>query len=384
MKLKIHLTPLTLFFGSLISLVASPMVSFQELDKIPAVVEKGPLSYPSDLKREPRAGFANLWITVRENGTVAKVRTLEATHPFFADVAANAALKTIFEAPLHQGQPVSSEFLVGYAIPRNTRLNNDQTYAVKPRQNLDGEFRNAQGRPIPLIQFSAFSETERAGVLFAKNPFFDFPESIKEGPLQYDEAPEVVKFYPPIFPTSRILSGKSNETVQVSWLIAPNGVPFQPVAAPGTDPEYAKAAVAAIRYWRFTPGKLNGEPVMAGLAYPFKFNRFRMVDSALKSTAQRIKNKKLVPVSPSALDNPLDLRVFEDIRFPLVEEKAKGFAEIKAYINEEGQVILPEIVNTNNEDLAWSAATAMAQWRFSPPTVNGKPTHVVFKQRFEN
>lgn len=384
--------PCSTVFLLLGALSAQP-TPFQDLDGIPSILEKGPLSFPSDLKRNANAGYAKIWVTINEDGSTGRMSVVEANHPFFAEEAIETLLQTTFEKPTQGGNPVSTQFLVGFRFPRDPRMQEKTDYDVFLGNEIPERIIYSTGLAVPQVEISAMPNRGEGSSTLPEaaknrlpppNPFFDFPEKVTEGPLQYDEVPRVIKFYPPIYPTSRVLSGKGMEKVQVSWLIAPNGVPFQPTVAPGVDPDYAKATEAAIRYWRFLPGQLNGEPVLTGLASPYEFSRFRMVDSELKSAAKQIRSGKIKPVSPSELDNSLSLLVHETIRYPLTEENASGYAVIKAYINPDGRVILPEIEETNNEDLAWAALTGFSHWRFTKPTHNGEPVHVVIKQRFEN
>ncbi len=387
-------TTLVLTLALLPPTVSARPVPFDELDAFPAIIEKGPLSFPSDLKRNAKAGYAKIWVTVREDGSTGRMSVLEANHPFFAEEAINALLATTFEKPSRDGSTVATQFLVAFRFPKDPAMENKTDYNIFVGEEIPERIIYASGRAIPQVEISATSNRGdkpppslpggAKNRLPPPNPFFDFPEKVTEGPLQFDEVPRVIKFYPPIYPTSRILSGKGMENVQVSWLIAPNGVPFQPTVAPGVDPEYAKVTEAAIRYWRFLPGRLNGEPVLTGLASPYEFSRFRMVDPELKSAAKQIQSGKIKPVTPRELDSPPSLLVHETICYPLTEENSRGTAIIKAYINPDGRVILPEIEETDNEDVAWAALTGLSHWRFSKPTVNGEPAYVLIKQRFKN
>lgn len=60
-------------------------------------------------------------------------------------------------------------------------------------------------------------------------------------------------------------------------------------------------------------------------------------------------------------------------------QREAGIAEVvkmEFYIDRDGSVQLPRAVSHQNEALAWSAATALARWRFDPPLRDGKPATV--------
>lgn len=160
-----------------------------------------------------------------------------------------------------------------------------------------------------------------------------------------------------------------------------NGVPFNISA--DDDSAYGRSLAASIRYWSFVPAQLNEESVTTVVAYSYLFNRFRM-ESELRRTAQRIENGNIPLHAPTDLDQPLRPRVIQDIVYPVEKEKNRGSALIKVVVDPRGRVILPEIVETDNQDLAWSVMAGLSQWRFDPPAIDSQPVHVVFQQPFQN
>jgi hypothetical protein len=371
-------------------------IPFTELDAIPGVKEKGKVTYPPTFKDSvylPRPGYAKIWTRVNQEGVVTRMQVIECSHPFFADHSMEAILATIFEPPLQEGKPVETEFLIGFTF-RDARMEKSTNYDILVGESLENVSVNQNGRALPLMVFDTKSagpvpggradqEYELLDAMPANN-YFDWPASVSEGPLHYDQVPQLIKFYIPCFPASRVLAGKGSEDVIVSWLVAPNGVVFQPFVPEGTDEEFGHAAKAAVRYWNFLPGSLNEVPVMAALATNYEFSRFYRLDTEIKAQAKKIKKGKIQPVDSSDLDEPLNLIIYEPVRYPLIKDNQHGYAIIQGYIDPKGKILLPDILETNNKDIAWSAITAVSRWRFSPPTVNGEPVYVLFRKRFEN
>lgn len=431
-----HQTLRTLFFLSSFFLgfgVLSSrpnIIDYRHLDEAPNVVKKGSLVYPKTFAGFFSDAYVLLWVTIAEDGSVYQVEVLGSVHPNFTESAINALLETTFTPPLFKKERVGTQ------IPLSVRYTSKEAFLkfeqVIPYKVLSGDdFVPEPGKKPPypapgLIEFRTLDRTFNADVLNSAQPpiaegggamavndsqslsingvgvdrndsqgwsifdqrrslskFISLKESVLEGPLPYTKAPEVTLFYFPIFPLEKIVSGKGRENVVVSWIVDPNGFPIDPTADPDADPDYARAAEAAIRYWRFLAGELEGRKTTAGVAYSFPFDRFHL-DRKKKRLARRLYEGTIEFRNPSELDDPLHLRVKQKIVFPRMKDREKGYADIKVHIAPDGRSFFPEIIETNNEAIAWSALTAITQWRFAPPTIDGEPVYVVFQQRFEN
>ncbi len=399
--------PLTagFLFGILLSLLpvrldAAPnVIDYRYLDEVPQVVKKGTLVYPPTVRGFTFEGYVLLWVTLAEDGSVYRIELLGSNHPRYTESAINAVLETEFTPPLFKEERVGTQF------PLSVRFVTEEMLVSFPEvvsfRVLTG---NSQlppdARPLyPAPGLIEFRSMQKFGVIsegvreksddFQLDPhgsadsYFDFKDSVLEGPFPYTTAPKVTRFIEPVFPLSKIFSGRGRQFVTTSWLVDPNGFPMDPTSDPDADPLFARAAEAAIRYWRFIPGELEGKRTTTGLAYPFLFDRFQL-DRKKKNLAHHLFNGNLDLRAPSELDEPLVLRVLQEVAFPRVKEEATGYAEIKIHVEPDGRVFFPEIVETNNEKIAWAALTAVAQWRFNKPTIDRQSVYVVFKQRFEN
>ena len=56
---------------------------------------------------------------------------------------------------------------------------------------------------------------------------------------------------------------------------------------------------------------------------------------------------------------------------------------IEFFLDATGAVQMPCIITTTNTLAAWNAATALARWRFEPPTRSGKPVRAKIQMPFE-
>lgn len=60
-------------------------------------------------------------------------------------------------------------------------------------------------------------------------------------------------------------------TVHILFLVGTDGRVENPIVQKSTDPVFEKAALAAIKQWKFEPGKRNGQPVRFRMRVPITF-----------------------------------------------------------------------------------------------------------------
>jgi TonB family protein len=73
-----------------------------------------------------------------------------------------------------------------------------------------------------------------------------------------------------IYPESAKAAGTEG-TVLVHAVVLRDGSMGNPVAFPSADAELAKAAVEAVKQWKYEPARLNGEPVEVVTAVEVEF-----------------------------------------------------------------------------------------------------------------
>jgi TonB family protein len=67
-----------------------------------------------------------------------------------------------------------------------------------------------------------------------------------------------------------VAAGSSGQ-VLVDFVVEGDGTAGEVSTTETSDPEFAKAAVAAIQQWKFTPGQIGGQPVGTRLQIPVIF-----------------------------------------------------------------------------------------------------------------
>lgn len=84
-----------------------------------------------------------------------------------------------------------------------------------------------------------------------------------------DQEPRVVYQTSPSITAE--LRRKTPATVYVIFVVEQNGRVSDPKAQSSTDPAFEKAAIAAVRQWRFEPGKRAGQAVRFRMRVPITF-----------------------------------------------------------------------------------------------------------------
>lgn len=84
-----------------------------------------------------------------------------------------------------------------------------------------------------------------------------------------DQKPRVIHQPSPV--VSAKLKSKTPATVNVVFVVDQRGRVEQPLVQSATDPGFEASALAAVRQWRFEPGKRNGQPVRFRMRVPITF-----------------------------------------------------------------------------------------------------------------
>jgi protein TonB len=86
-----------------------------------------------------------------------------------------------------------------------------------------------------------------------------------------DQKPRIV--YQPGPRWTPLLRKKAPGTVYILFIVNKKGAVENPMVQKATDPVFAKPALAAVKQWKFEPGKRNGKPVRFRMRVPITFPR---------------------------------------------------------------------------------------------------------------
>jgi protein TonB len=93
----------------------------------------------------------------------------------------------------------------------------------------------------------------------------------RPAPVIADASPTPISSPPPRYP-ARALRRRETGTVRVQVEVGPDGVPTDvTVASPSSSRDLDRAAVDAVRRWRFRPAQRDGQAVAGSVVVPIEF-----------------------------------------------------------------------------------------------------------------
>jgi TonB family protein len=128
---------------------------------------------------------------------------------------------------------------------------------------------NAEERVPVLLKIGQLNETLR---VTAQGSAIPRPVRIRVGGNL--QPAKMLKMTRAVYPEAAKTSGTEG-TVIVQAVVLMDGSVGNPVAFAGADPELAKAAVDAVRQWKYVPAMLNGKPVEVATTVEIDFRLTR-------------------------------------------------------------------------------------------------------------
>jgi TonB family protein len=201
----------------------------------------------------------------------------------------------------------------------------------------------------------------------------------------------IVQTIDPIFPTVLTRQGVTRGEARVAVNTDPNGKLVEWLVVGYTMPEFAAEAVRSIKQWTFVPARQRGEPVGTTFELLFYFEA-RGVIVTTTNTMEAMKRLIMFDNGRYAYQ-PCSLRELDRIPTPLTtvmpaypaeltQKGVRGETTVYFYIDETGVVRMPCVSPKENSALTALAIEALRQWKFEPPTRNGRPVLVRASQVF--
>ena len=198
-------------------------------------------------------------------------------------------------------------------------------------------------------------------------------------------------FKPQLSPVM-LMQGVTEGTVVIAIDLSETGQITDHLVLGSTHPALVDPCVDALKSWKFTPARLNGSPVPVQSELTVNYSAQGVVISRpavldLDQQMQRVFGYKFVSRRRATheLDHAVAPVSVVAPRYAIQAEKdgVKGQVRVHFYIDEKGSVRLPAIEGEAHPYLSSQALAAVREWRFSPPTSNGKPVLVAVRQDFQ-
>ncbi len=384
--------------------MVTPLVwaaSEQEPDELPASEIPLRPMFPRDRKNPSDFGYMTTEIFISEQGNFLGSTQIHGTESAYVEVVMNALPNAKFRAGRRGGASVPTHTRIEAifnpasaapdkpdATPRLLSMNlvrdpnrswEESTRSVPPEEvvwamvSLD-----EKGRPVSLkdappalkeqleenIRTWKFAPARRAGQPIAAEtrvPFIVVP--VKDGGQPgVDEPVCIIERVQPIYPPGQAQSDLHGE-VLVSLTVDTKGQVKNPVVVSSFNPAFDEPALAAIRQWRFKPGRRNGVSINARMEIPIQFSLHGEQDG-----------------EKSGLDEPPRAFKRAPPLYPFAQRRngVGGEVLVDFIVDAEGQVKDPSVVRSLNPAFNQPALDAVRQWKFKPGRRNGVPvaTHM--------
>ena len=224
-----------------------------------------------------------------------------------------------------------------------------------------------------------------SGLTLASGAFAQFGPEIPEW-----QSVKIIQTIDPVFPFLLTQQGLTRGEARVAVNTDAKGRLVEWLVVGYTRVEFANEAVDVIKKWNFVPARMRGEAVGTTIEIFFYFEARGVVVSTI--TIDELERATLFEIGRCAYQ-PCSLRELDRIPTPLTtvapvypaelaRKGVHGRVAVDFYIDETGVVRMPAVSPRDNSELTVLSLEALRQWRFEPPTRNGKPVLVKASQVF--
>ncbi len=199
----------------------------------------------------------------------------------------------------------------------------------------------------------------------------------------------------PIFPYSLESAGIYSGSVLLVFEVDHYGEIRDYLVTESSHKAFVRSVESVVEKWDCSVPKMNGEPVSIVASLEIKFSRDGGIVSMnvagaanMRTSFGKLLERRKSLISPiDKLDNyPQPITRVDPLVSREIIDNNKGSKGIfKFYVDSEGNVRMPTLLRSEgdlNVDMLLAAQEALQQWKFTPPTVKGKPAMVELAQPF--
>jgi TonB family protein len=207
-----------------------------------------------------------------------------------------------------------------------------------------------------------------------------------------DRGVKVIQTVEMRFPPSLLLDGITEGQVRAVLEVDAEGALTDFLITGFTHPELAAELQRALSSFEFQAARQRGEPIGCRFETVFTFEARGAVisQSALGMARAQFRGTQAEPMVErlarmTELDEPLTVIHQVAPSHPgrkVSRSVASGTAQIDFYIDGHGRPRMPVVLRSSGDKFALAAIEALLQWRFAPPTREGRPVAVRVVQEF--
>lgn len=235
-----------------------------------------------------------------------------------------------------------------------------------------------------------FLLTILAGVVTGFSAVTDGPPPAAQGyqadiiPCSIDEA---VK---PSFPVRLLNEGVTGGEVHMLLYVDATGTLTDTLITAYSRKGFADEALRGLKSWKFTAGRVKGQPIdtIVNLTFRFEVHGVVVVQNPSPGSTSgfvQYEDFEFKAARVQDLDRvPTPLNIVEPT-YPRewMKQGIVGTVAVDFYIDEAGRARFPVAVPATHEQLMGIALAAVHQWQFIPPKSKGQPVLVRARQVFQ-
>jgi TonB family protein len=203
---------------------------------------------------------------------------------------------------------------------------------------------------------------------------------------------KVLDYVAPVVTSSLRVSALGDQRVRIAVQIDEKGRAVDWLIVAYSRRAFTDNTIDAVRRWQFEPVKIEGVPVPAQTTFDIEFKGADVV--SISSVTEQLETVMRNMGIERLEYRPCPLRDLD--RIPLLlnavapryaiearDQGVRGTVEVQFFIDEQGTVRMPAVLQADRLDLAQMALEAVRQWKFEPPTHKGSPVMISAVQHFE-
>ena len=169
--------------------------------------------------------------------------------------------------------------------------------------------------------------------------------------------------------------------VAVAMAVDARGNVSQTKIMEASSPEFGQALLAAVEESTFTPALKDGQPIQSAIRREHDFHpsgRDILTNDDDRAMLSLIAKHPERIVPADTLDKPIKPTLARKPLIPSLHRISgtQGTATVEMIIDQDGKVLLPQIIAASAPEFGYAAVQAVKQWTFIHPTVGGKPVNV--------